>query len=84
MNGNRMVFHLINRTASNQERMWQNIYYIPPIENVKIKVRVPDGKKIQNITSFLPVAFSQKEENNILEITIPRIEEYQGIVIEMQ
>ena len=84
MNGNRMVFHLINRTASNQERMWQNIYYIPPIDNVKIKVRIPDGKKIQNITSFLPVAFSQKEENNILEITIPRIEAYQGLVVEMQ
>ena len=64
--------------------MWQNIYYIPSIDNVKIKVRIPDGKKIQNITSFLPVAFSQKEENNILEITIPRIEAYQGLVIEMQ
>ena len=45
VNGDRMVFHLINRTASNQERMWQNIYYIPPIENVKIKVRIPDGKE---------------------------------------
>jgi len=84
MNGHRMVFHLINRTASNQERMWQNIYYIPPIENVTIKVRIPDGKKIKNITSFLPVAFSQKRENNILEITLSRIEKYQAIVIEMQ
>ncbi|HET9434845.1 MAG TPA: hypothetical protein VFO37_13850, partial [Chitinophagaceae bacterium] len=84
MNGNKMVFHLINRTASNQERMWQNIYYIPPIENVKIKVRIPDGKKIKNITPFLPVAVSQKRENNFLEITLSRIEKYQAIVIEMQ
>jgi hypothetical protein len=84
VNGDRMVFHLINRTASNQERMWQNIYYIPPIENVTIKVRIPDGKKIKNITSFVPVAFSQKRENNILEITLSRIEKYQAIVIEMQ
>jgi hypothetical protein len=83
-NDNKMVFHLINRTGSNQERMWQNNYYIPPIENVIIKVRIPDGKKIMNITSFVPVAFSQKTEDNILKITLPRIEKYQGIVIEMQ
>ena len=79
-----MVFHLINRTGSNQERNWQNIYYIPPIENVTIKVRIPDGKEIKNITSFVPVEFSQKRENNILKITLPRIEKYQAIVIEMQ
>ena len=84
VNGDKMVFHLINRTGSNQERMWQNNYYIPPIDNVTIKVRIPDGKKIKNITSFVPIAFSQKRENNILEITLPRIEKYQAIVIEMK
>jgi hypothetical protein len=84
VNGDKMVFHLINRSASNQERMWQNIYYIPPIENVTIKVKIPDRKKIKNITSFVPVAFSQKIKNNILEITLPRIEKYQAIVIETQ
>ena len=84
VNGDKMVFHLINRTGSNQERMWQNIYYIPPIENVTIKVRIPDGKEIKNITSFVPVVFSQKRENNILHITLPRVEKYQAIVIEMQ
>jgi hypothetical protein len=51
---------------------------------VAIKVRIPDGKKIRNVTSFVPVVFSQKREKNILEITLPRIEKYQAIVIEMQ
>ena len=45
VNGDKMVFHLINRTGSNQERMWQNNYYIPPIENVTIKVRIPAWKR---------------------------------------
>ena len=84
VNGDRMVFHLINRTASNQERMWQNIYYIAPIENVKIKVRIPDGKEIKNIASFVPVAFTQKREKNMLEITLSRIDKYQAIVVELQ
>ena len=84
VNGDKRDFHLINRTGSNQERMWQNNYYIPPIENVTIKVRIPDGKEIKNNTSFVPMVFSQKRENNILKITLRRIEKYQAIVIEMQ
>ncbi len=84
VNGNKMVFHLINRTGNNQERTWQNIYYIPPVENVTIKVRIPDGKEIKNISSFVPVAFSQKRVNNILHITLPRVEKYQGIVVELK
>jgi uncharacterized membrane protein len=84
VNGNMMVLHLVNRTASNQERMWQNIYYIPPIENVKIKVRIPVGKEVKKITPFVPVEFSQKREKDLLEITLPRIDKYQAIAIELQ
>ena len=84
VNDKRMVLHLINRTASNQERMWQNIYYIPPIENVKIKVRIPGSKEIKKITSFVPAEISQKRERDILEITLPRIDNYQAIAIEVK
>jgi len=84
VNGDRMVFHLINRTASNQERMWQNIYYIAPIENIKIKVSIPDGKEIKNIALFVPVAFTHKKEKGMLEITLSRIDKYQAIVVELQ
>jgi hypothetical protein len=84
VNGDRMVFHLINRTGSNQERNWQNSYYIPPIENVTLKLKIPKGKEIKNITSFIPVEFSQRREKDILRITLPRIEKYQGIVIELK
>jgi hypothetical protein len=83
VNGDKMVFHFVNRTTGNQERMWQNIYYIAPVENVKIKIRIPEGKEIKNIASFVPVEFSQKREKNILEITLPRIDKYQGIAIEL-
>ena len=82
--GDKLVFHLINRTGSNQQRNWQNIYYIPPIENVTLKVRIPDGKEVKNITSFVPVVFSQRRESSILQITLSRVEKYQGIVIELK
>src|SRR5258706_2464176 len=63
VNDNRMVFHLINRTGSNQERNWQNSYYIPPVENVTLKVKIPNGKEIKDVTSFVPILFSQRREN---------------------
>jgi hypothetical protein len=64
--------------------MWQNVYYIPPIENVIIKFKIPAGKKITKVSSFVPVEFSQKQEKNILYITLPRIDKFQGISIEMK
>ena len=84
VNGDKRVFHLINRTGPKNERMWQNVYYIPPVENVTIKFRIPEGKKIKTIISFVPVKFSQRQENNFLYITLPTVEKYQGIVIEME
>ena len=83
INGDKRIFHLINWTGSQSERMWQNIYYVPPIENVTIKLKIPDRKMVKKITSFIPVELSHKQENNILFITLPRVEKYQGIVIEL-
>ena len=84
VNGDKRVFHLITWTGNQNENMWQNVYYIPKIENVTIKFRIPDGKKIKNISSFVPVKLIQKQDKNILSITIPYIDKYQGIVIEME
>jgi hypothetical protein len=72
VSGDKRVFHLINRSGNN-----------PPIENVTIKFRIPSGKKIKKITSFVPIDFSQKKEKNVLHVILPRVEKYQGIVIEM-
>ena len=84
VNGDKRVFHLITWTGSQNESMWQNVYYIPKIENVTIKLRVPDGKKIKNISSFVPVKLTRKQDRDILSIGIPYIDKYQGIVIEME
>lgn len=83
VNGNKRVFHLINWTGSQSEKMWQNIYHIPAIENVTIKFKIPTGKKIKKVTSFIPIDFSQIQMKNVLHISLPRVEKYQGIVIEL-
>ena len=64
--------------------MWQNVYYIPKIENVTLKFRIPDGKEIKKVLSFIPLKLSQKQNKNIFIITITSIDRYQGIVIELE
>ena len=84
VNGNKRVFYLVTWLGSQSDRMWQNVYYLPPIENVIIKFKIPEGKKIKNVSSFIPVEFTKKQEKNILLITISRIDKFQGITIEME
>ena len=84
VNGNKRVFHLITWNGSQSERMWQNVYHIPPIENVTIKFKVQPGMKIKKISPFIPADIAQKREDDVLSIYLSRIEKYQGIIIEME
>ena len=84
VNGNKRVLHLINWTGCKLEKVLQNVYYIPPIEDVLVKYKIPDGKGIKDIKLFIPAEFSHYREKDILYIKLPRIEKYQGIVIEME
>lgn len=84
VNGNKRVFHFVNWPGSQSERMTQNVYNIPPIDDVKIKFKIPKKCKISKISSFVPVDFSQKQEKDVLHITLKRVEKYQGIVIELE
>jgi hypothetical protein len=83
-NGDTSVLHLINHTGTKSERMWQNEYYIPPIEKVTIKYRIPDNKKVKKIALFIPQKFTQKKEKDFLYITLPRIDKYQAVIVEME
>jgi hypothetical protein len=84
--GNTKVLHLVNWTGCNLERV-ENIqleaYYIPPVENVKIKFNIPNGKKINEVKLFIPAKFEQYTDKNSLYITLHKVDKYQGVIIEM-
>jgi hypothetical protein len=82
--GNKRVIHLIVWTGNQNERMCQNVYYIPEIKNVTIKYFIPDGKKIRSVSSFVASDIKQKQEKGVLYITLPYIDRYQALVIEME
>jgi uncharacterized membrane protein len=79
-----VIIHMINWTGSKSERMWQNAYYIPPVENVELKYPIPEGKKIKKVSLFVPGKFSKKIQKNNLLINISLIGKYQGVIIELE
>ncbi len=84
VNGDKRVFHLINHTGSRDERILQNVYYIPPINNVTIQFRIPQGKKIKQIQLFVPSEFTHKRDGNIEYINLEQVDKYQGVVVELE
>jgi len=78
------VLHLVNWTGCKFEKPLQTVYYIPPIENVSVKMKISDERTIKSIKLFVPGEFSHHVEKDFLYIKLPRVERYQGIAIEME
>ena len=82
--GDTRVLHLVNWTGCKWEQPQQKVYYIPPIEDVTIRFPIPPGKKIRNVSLFVPAAFSHTLKDDLLQITLQRIENYQAVIFEME
>ena len=79
-NGNRRVLHLLNWTGDTEN----DGGYLPLVENVTIRFRIPDGTKVRRVSSFLESPLRQTQVGQELELRIPRIEAYQAVTIELQ
>jgi len=73
--GNRRVLHLLNWTSNHSERGHASRYYLPPVENVKVRLRGAAA----GLASYPAKGLKQHRRGTALEITIPRIAEYQAI-----
>ena len=82
--GDTRVLHLINWTGCKHESPQQNVYYIPPVENVVIRYKVPSGKRVTGVRLFVPADFSQRVREGVLCVTLPKVDRYQGVIIEME
>ena len=54
---------------------------MPPINHVVIRVQIPEGKSVEEVQLFVPVELSQRTVDSRLEITLPRVDGYQGVVV---
>jgi hypothetical protein len=81
---NTMVLHLTNWTGNKLERAGANEYYLAPVENVKVRITVPPGKRVRNVAMLVPAQFKKDQKGATLEVSIPRVEAYQAIRIDLE
>jgi len=79
---NAMVFHMTNWTGNKFERPWRNEYYLSPVEDVKLNIRIPDGKKVKSVSTLVDAKYKKRITKGSVELFFPKIEAYQGVVIE--
>ena len=83
-NENHWVLHITNWTGNKFERAYVDDNYLAPVEDFSVKFNIPDGKQVSSVSSLVDMPFEKTVKAQTLEIKIPRIEAYQGIVLEFK
>jgi hypothetical protein len=55
-----------------------------PIENVRVRFAVPEGKRVRNVTLLVEMPYHQQQTGSILEVLIPRMETYQAVRMDLE
>jgi hypothetical protein len=51
---------------------------------VAVRFKIPAGKKVTGVKLFVPAPFSHRIEGDVLHVTLPKVDRYQGVVLEME
>jgi hypothetical protein len=78
------VLHMMNWTGNKFERNRLSEYYLAPVEDVQVCLRIPDGKTIEKISLLVDGKFNAKNRGHFLKLSFPRIEAYQAVSIELK
>jgi len=82
--GSRRVLHMTNWTGNKFEQMQTKEYYLAPVENVVLRVHLPNEKRIRSIDRFVPGRSKRRDLDGAVEISFPRIEAYQAVHLEFE
>jgi hypothetical protein len=78
--GNRRVLHLLNWTGDAENEA----NYLPPVENVTVRMTIPDGAKVRRVSTFLKAPLRWKQSGRELELRLGRVEAYQAIAVDFE
>ena len=82
--GRRRVLHMTNWTGNKFERMLTKEYYLAPVEDVVLRIRLPEQKRVKNVGTFVPGTSKQRDLDGVFEIKFPRVEAYQAVHLELE
>ena len=78
--GNRRVLHLLNWTGDAENEA----NYLPPVENVAVRMTIPDGAKVRRVSTFLKAPLHWKQSGRELELRLGRVEAYQAVTVDFE
>ncbi|MCZ2075745.1 MAG: hypothetical protein LC130_12195 [Bryobacterales bacterium] len=81
---NTLVLHLTNWTGNKLERAGANEYYLAPVENVRIRLNVPEDKRVRQVRLLLPAQFREDRKGSDLTVHIRRVEAYQALRVDLE
>ncbi len=79
-----LVLHMTNWTGNKFERDGANEYHLSPVENVRIRLAVPAGKRVRSVALLVEAPYTKKQTGSTLELLIPRVEAYQGVRVDLE
>lgn len=79
--GDTRVVHFANWTGNKFERNWANEYYIAPVENVRLLIRIPEGKSVGSVRTLVEGNYQERNLGEMLEVILPRVEAYQAVAV---
>lgn len=82
--GDRLVLHLTNWTGNKLEGAGMLDYYLAPVENVRVRISVPRGKRVREFSLLVEAPYRKTQGTSSLEVFLPRVEAYQGICIDLE
>jgi hypothetical protein len=82
--GDQLVFHMTNWTGDKFEQPLRNAYYLAPVENVRLQLKIPENKKVKDVYTLVEGEFVKKSDGQTLELFFPRIGSYQAVVVDLK
>jgi len=58
----------------------QNVYCVPPVEDVTVRYRIAESKRIARVSLFVHAAYSKWIDGNMLYVILAGLDNYQPAV----
>ncbi|MGQ9919672.1 MAG: hypothetical protein ACUVS7_19940, partial [Bryobacteraceae bacterium] len=79
-----MVLHMTNWTGNKLERAGANEDYLAPVENVRLRLRVPEGRRVREAALLVEAEHRREQKGSTLELFLPRVDAYQGVRVTLE
>ncbi len=78
------MLHLINWTGNKLERLHAGEYYLAPVAEVIVRLRVPTGRAVAGVRTLAGGECHWRVEGEELVVRLPRVEGYEGLAVTLR